>query len=121
MITPPRRHADRIFNRGIAVLFANAHDNFPAIIGKPFDDDVQHLCQRKFQALQDIDLGDGTGATSLILPDVDHKAANENQAFNPADGALKAYNPSIQDDDKNSIRLFQEKNWHHKLDLQAAI
>ena len=105
----------------IAALFTNAHYNFPVIIGKPSDDDVQRLCRRKFQALQDVDLGYGTDATGIILSKVDHKAANENQAFNPADGALKAYNPSIQDDDNNSIRLFQEKNCHHKLDLQAAI
>ena len=47
----------------ITALFANAHDEFPAIIGKPSNDDVQRLLGRNFQALQDIDLRDGTNAT----------------------------------------------------------
>ena len=72
----------------ISALFTNAHDNFPAIIGKTSDDDVQRLCRRNFQALQDIDLRDGTNATGLILSEVDHKADNENQVFDRADGAL---------------------------------
>ena len=57
----------------ISVLFADAHDNFPTITGKPSDDDVHRLRLQKFQALQDIDLGDGTNATGLILSKVDHK------------------------------------------------
>ena len=69
----------------IAALFADTHDYFPVIIGKPSDDDVQRLCRRKFQDLQDIDLGDGNDATGRILSKVDHKAGNENQAFDRAD------------------------------------
>ena len=75
----------------ISALFADAHDNLPAIIGKPSDDDVQHLRRRDFQALYDIDLGDGTGATGLTISEVDHKAANANQVFDRADRALEAY------------------------------
>ena len=107
--------------KAIAAIFADAHDDFPVSIVKPSDDDVQHLCQRNFQALQDIDLGDGNNATGLILSKVDHKAENENQAFDRANGALEAYNPSIQDDDNNAIRLRQEKNWSRKLNRQANI
>ena len=51
----------------ISALFADAHDNFPAINGKPSNDNVQRLCRRNFQALQDIDLGDGTDTMGLIL------------------------------------------------------
>ena len=51
----------------ISALFADAHDDFPTIIGKPSDDDLQRLCRHNFSALQDIDLGDGTDATGLIL------------------------------------------------------
>ena len=58
----------------ISALFADAHDNFPAIIGKPSNNDVQLLRRCNFQDLQDIDLGDGTDATGLILSEVDHKA-----------------------------------------------
>ena len=72
----------------IAALFANSHGEFPASIGKPSNDDVQRLCRRNFQALQDIDLRDGTNATGLILSEVDHKADNKNQVFDRADGAL---------------------------------
>ena len=72
----------------ISALFADAHDNFPVIIGKPSDDDVQRLFRHNFQALQDIDLRDGTNATGLILSEVDHKADNKNQVFDRADGAL---------------------------------
>ena len=61
----------------IAALFADAHDDFPAIIGKPSDDDVNRLSQSNFKALQDINLGDGTDATGLILSKDDHKAATE--------------------------------------------
>ena len=74
----------------IATLFADAHDEFLAIIGKPSDDDVQRLRQCNFQAPQDIYLGDGTDTTGLILSEVDHKAANENQEFDRVDGALEA-------------------------------
>ena len=79
----------------ISLLFADAHNNFPAFIGKPSDDDVQRLFQHNFQALQDTDLGEGTNTTSLILSKFDHKAANANQLFDRANGALEAYNPSI--------------------------
>ena len=41
--------------------------------------------------------------------------------FNQADRALKAYNPSIQDNENNAIRLRQEKTWSRKLHRQAAI
>ena len=102
-------------------LFAGAHDNFTTIIGKPSDDDVQRLFRHNFQVLQDIDLGDGTGATRLILSKVDHKAENENQVFDRSEGALEAYGPSIQYDNNNSIRLCQEKKWSCKLGCQAAI
>ena len=105
----------------IAALFADTHNNFPVIIGKPSNDDAQRLCQRNFQALQDIDLGDGTDTTGLILSKVDHKAANENQVFDRSDRALEAYNPLIQDDNNNNICLRQENNWSFKLDRQSAI
>ena len=105
----------------IAALFADAHDDFPAIIGKPSDDDVQRLRRHNFQALQDIYLGEGTDATGLILSEVDHNAANENQVFDRADGALEAYNPSIQDDGNNVVHLCQENNCSRKIDRQAAI
>ena len=105
----------------ISAIFADAHVNFPAIMGKPSDKDVQRLFQRNFQALQYINLGDSTNATGLILSDVDHKAANTNQVFDCADGSLEAYNPSIKDDNNNTVRLCQEKNWFCKLDCQAAI
>ena len=68
---------------------------------------MQRLCRRHFQALQDINLGDGTNATGLILSEVNHKAENENQVFGCANGALEAYNPSIQDNDNNAVRLSQ--------------
>ena len=41
--------------------------------------------------------------------------------FNQAYGALKAYGPSIQDDNKNAVILQQYKNWSDKIDRQAAI
>ena len=104
-----------------SALFANAHDNFPAIIDKPSDDDVQRLRWHKFQALHDIDLGDNTNAMGLILSKVDHKAANENQVFDRANRSLQAYNPSIQEDDNNAVHLLQEKNWYRKLDRQVTI
>ena len=65
----------------ISALFANAHDDFLAIIRKTSDDEVQCLCRRNYAALQDIDLGYGTDATGLILSEDDHKAANGNQVF----------------------------------------
>ena len=105
----------------ISVLFSVAHDDFPAIINIPSDNDVQRLCQRNFQTLQDIDLGVGIDATGLILSEINHKAANANQVFVCADGALEAYNPLIQDNDNNAVRLPQEKNFPRKLNLQAAI
>ena len=77
----------------IAALFADTHNNFPVIIGKPSNNDVQRLRRRNFVALQDINLGGGTDATGLILSEVDHKAANKNQVFDHADGALEAYYP----------------------------
>ena len=105
----------------ISVLFSVAHDDFPAIINIPSDNDVQRLCQRNFQTLQDIDLGDGIDATGLILSEINHKAANANQVFGCADGALEAYNPLIQDNKYNSVCLLQEKNCSRKLNCQAAI
>ena len=57
----------------ISALFADAHDNFPAINGKPSDNNVQRLRRRNFQALQDIDLGDGSDAMCPIFLAVDHK------------------------------------------------
>ena len=79
------------------------------------------FAERNFLALQDIDLGDGTNATSLILSEVDHKAENANQVFHRANEALKAYNPLIWYDDNNAVRLRREKNWLRKLDRQSAI
>ena len=76
---------------------------------------MQRLRQRSFQALQDIDLGDGTDATDLILSKVGHKVANKNQVLDHAEGSLKAYNPAIQDNDNNAVRQRQEKNWSCKL------
>ena len=105
----------------ISALFADAHDNFPVIIGKPDDDDVQRLFRRNFQTLQDIDLGDGTDATSLILSEVDHKAENANQVFHRANEALKAYNPLIWYDNNNAVRLRQENNWSRNINWQEAI
>ena len=109
------------FPKAIAALFVNAHDDFPVIIGKTSDDDVQRIFRRNFQSLQHINLGDSTDATVLILSEVDHKAENENQAFDHAKGALEAYNPSIQDDNNNAVRLRQKKNWSCKIDRQASI
>ena len=40
----------------ISALFADAHDDFPAITGKTSDDDVQRIHQCNLQTLQDIDL-----------------------------------------------------------------
>ena len=105
----------------IVAQFADTHDELPAIIGKPSNNYVQRLLQQNFQALQDIDLGDGTDATVLIFSEVDHKAANENQVFKHANESLEAYNPSIQDNDNNATRLHQGKNWYRKLDHQVAI
>ena len=69
----------------ISAIFADTHHDFPAIIGKPSDDDMQRLCRRNFQALQDINLGGVTNATGLILSEVNYKAVNANQAFSLAD------------------------------------
>ena len=91
----------------ISALFADAHNNFPAIIIKPSDDDMQRLRRHNFAALQDIDLGNGANATGLILFEDDHKATNANQVFDRADGALEAYDPSIRDDDNNAVCLRQ--------------
>ena len=91
----------------ISALFADVHNELPDTIGKPSDNDVQSLCQRKFATLQDIDQGDGTDATGLILSEDNHKAANGNQVFNQSDGALEAYNPSIQYNKNNAVRLLQ--------------
>ena len=77
----------------ISTLFADAHYDFPAIIGKPYEDDLQRLRRHNFVALQNIDLGDGTDTTGLILSEDYHKAVNVNQVFDRADGALKAYDP----------------------------
>ena len=104
----------------IAALFADAHDDFPTMIGMPSDDDVQRLRQRNFQALHDINLGDGTDIIGLILSEADHKAANENQLFERANIAVEAYNPSIKDNN-NAVRLRQEKKWSCNLDRQPAI
>ena len=105
----------------ISALFADAQNDFPVIIGKPSDDDVQRLLRRKFASLQDIYLGDGTDATGLILSKENHKAANVDQVFNRADGSLEAYDPSIRDDDKNTVPLLQDKTWYRKFDFQVAI
>ena len=82
---------------------------------------MQRLRRRNFAALQDIDLGNGTDATGLILSEDDHKSANGGHVFDQADRALEAYDPSIRDDDNNAVRLRQEKTWSCKLDRQAAI
>ena len=74
------------------------------------------FAERNFLALQDIDLGDGTNATSLILSEDDHKAANTNQLFSRSDRALEAYEPSIQDDENNAVHLLQDKTWSRKID-----
>ena len=89
----------------MSTFFANAHDKFPATIGKPSDDDVQRLCWRNLSALQDINLGDGTDVTGLIVSKDDHKAANANQMFDQVVGALEAYDPSVLDDDNNFVCL----------------
>ena len=91
------------------MLFANAHKNFSAIIKKPSDDEVQHLCRQKLASLQNIDLGGGTDTIGPILYKDDHKAANRGHMLNRSDRTLEAYNPYIRDDDKNVVRLRQEK------------
>ena len=91
----------------ISALFADAHDDLPAIIGKPSNDDVQRLCRRKFVALQDINIGDGTNTTGLILSKDNHKLSNRGQMFDRANGSLEAQNPSIKDDGNNSVHLRQ--------------
>ena len=70
---------------------------------------MQRLLRRNSAALQDIDLGGGTDVTGRILSEDDHKTANTNQVFDQADGALEAYDPSIQDDENNAVHLRQEK------------
>ena len=74
----------------ISAFFSNAHNDFPVIIGKPSNNDVQRLRRRNFVALQDINLGGGTDATGLILSEDHHKSANANQVFDRADGVLEA-------------------------------
>ena len=69
---------------------------------------MQRLCQRNFQALQDINLGGSTNATGLILSKVDHKSENTNQVFGRDDGELKAYNLSIWTNNNNAVRLHQK-------------
>ena len=71
----------------IYALFDDAHDNFPAIIRKPSDDDVQRLRHCNFASLQDINLGDSTNTTGLILSEDDHKSANRGQVFDRANRA----------------------------------
>ena len=77
-ITPPHCHDDCIFALVNLRTIHQHQCNFPTIIGKHSDDDMQRLLLRNFSALQDIDLGDGTDATGLILYKDDHKAENEN-------------------------------------------
>ena len=105
----------------ISALFTDAHDNFPAIIGKSSNNDVQRLHRRNFVALQKIDLGEGTDGTGLILSKVYHKVVSANQVFDRADEALEAYEPSIRDNDNKAICLRQEKKCSCKLDRQADI
>ena len=69
------------YPKEISALFTNANNNFPVLIGKPSDYDVQHIHPHNFSSLQDINLGHGTNATGLILSEVDHKAPNANQVF----------------------------------------
>ena len=100
----------------ISAIFAKSHDNFPVIISRTSNNDVQRLRRYNLQALQDIYLGDGTNATVIILYEVDHKAANAKQVFNCADGALKAYDPCIRYDYNSAVHLLHEKNCSRKLD-----
>ena len=93
----------------ISMLFANAHGNFSAIIGKPSDDEVQRLCRQKLAALQNIDLGGGTDTIGLILYKDDHKAANRGHMFDQSDRTLEAYDPYIRDNDKTSS-TYAKKN-----------
>ena len=98
------------FPKEISSLFDDDHNNFPAIIGKSSDDYLQCLCHSNFTSLQDIDLGEIINATGLILSKDDHKSANRGHVFDLADGILEAYDPSIRDDTKNTVRLCQEKH-----------
>ena len=82
---------------------------------------MQRLRRRNFTALQDINIGDCNDATGLILFEDDHEAENGNQVFDRSDGALEAYDPSIQDNNNNAVRLLQEKTWYRKLDRKMAI
>ena len=120
-ITPYFCHDNRVFAREISALFDNAHNYFPTIIERPSDDDMQHLRQCNFAALQDINLGDGTNTTGLILSKNDQKAANRNQVFDRADRALEAYDLSIQDNNNTAVNLCQEKTWSCNLDRQVSI
>ena len=65
----------------ISALFANTHDYLPAIIGKPSDDEVQHIFRRNFSDLQGIYLEGDTDTTCIILSKDNHKTANANQVF----------------------------------------
>ena len=105
----------------ISALFADAHDDLPAIIRRTSDDDVQRLYRCNFGSLQGINIGDGTNVTSLIFSEDNHKVANRGQVFDQSDGSFETYNPSIQDDDNNTVRIRQEKIWSLKLDRQVAI
>ena len=129
-ITPPRRHDYRIFTGVNFRAISRCPRWLPAIIGKPSENYVQNILRQNFQVLQDINFRDGTKATVLILSEVGHKAVNKNQVFERTDGALEAYNPSIQDavrlrrlptPSAYAVRLCQENNWSRKLNHQAAI
>ena len=72
-ITPLAARTTVSLPKEISALFAYAHDNFPAIIVKSSEDEMQILRRRNFQALQDIYLGDSTDATGVILSEVDGK------------------------------------------------
>ena len=88
-------------------IFADAHEDFPTMTGKPSDDDLWCLCLRSFAAIQDIDLGDSTNDTGLILSEDDHKASTRDYLFDRSDRILEAYDPSIRDNDKNDVSLRQ--------------
>ena len=41
----------------------------------------------------------------LILSEDDHKAENGNQVFDQANGAIKAYNSLVRENDNNAVSL----------------
>ena len=82
---------------------------------------MHYLFRHDFAALQNIDLGDGTNTTGLILPKDYHKAANRGQVFDRANGSLEDYDTSIKDNYNNTVRLRQDKTLSRKLDCQAEI